>query len=93
MPNPLLAKVFQERPQTNTLGYYVGYLRYRRKDYRGAPQTFSAETSADPNVLELTSSTAAWPLESSGCRNKRHKPWKRRDECGQSLPLRDRLIA
>lgn len=51
---PLLTQVFEQRPQTDSLGYYVGFMRYRKKDYQGALRAFAAGTSADPNIQQLT---------------------------------------
>ncbi|MFQ5830146.1 MAG: tetratricopeptide repeat protein, partial [Candidatus Methylomirabilia bacterium] len=51
---PLLAEVFKERPRTDAVGYYVGFMRYRRKDYQGALRAFQAGTSTDPNIQQLT---------------------------------------
>lgn len=51
---PLLAEVFQAEPRTDSVGYYVGFMRYRRKDYQGALRAFSAGTSSDPNIRQLT---------------------------------------
>jgi Flp pilus assembly protein TadD len=31
-----LTNVLNERPQTEGVGYYVGLIRYRKKDYQGA---------------------------------------------------------
>jgi tetratricopeptide (TPR) repeat protein len=51
---PLLAQVFNQRPRTDGLGYYVGFMRYRKKDYQGALRAFAAGTSSDPNIQQLT---------------------------------------
>ncbi len=51
---PLLEQVFAVRPKLDSLGYYVGFMRYRKKDYQGALRAFSAGTSADPNIQQLT---------------------------------------
>lgn len=51
---PLLTQVFKERPQFENLGYYVGFMRYRRKDYAGAVEAFAAGASTDPNIQQLT---------------------------------------
>src|SRR5678815_5187047 len=42
-----------ERPQTEGVGYYVGLIRYRKKDYQGALKAFRAETSQNPNIQQL----------------------------------------
>jgi tetratricopeptide (TPR) repeat protein len=48
-----LTPVFSERPQTEGIGYYVGLIRYRKKDYQGALKAFRAETSKNPNIQQL----------------------------------------
>jgi tetratricopeptide (TPR) repeat protein len=50
---PLLAQIFNERPKTEGVGYYVGLMRYRKKDYQGALRAFRAETSTNPNIQQL----------------------------------------
>jgi tetratricopeptide (TPR) repeat protein len=51
---PLLTEVFKAQPKKEDVGYYVGFMRYRNKDYQGALAAFRAGTSADPNILQLT---------------------------------------
>jgi len=51
---PLLTQVFEQQPRTDSLGYYVGFMRYRRKDYEGALRAFTAGTSSDPDIQQLT---------------------------------------
>ncbi|MFQ5899139.1 MAG: tetratricopeptide repeat protein [Candidatus Methylomirabilia bacterium] len=51
---PLLTQIFNERPQTDSAGYYVGFMRYRRKEYQGALRAFQVGTSTDPNIQQLT---------------------------------------
>lgn len=48
-----LTPVFNERPKTEGIGYYVGLIRYRKKDYQGALKAFRAETSKNPNIQQL----------------------------------------
>src|SRR5439155_22519559 len=36
------------------LGYYVGFLRYRTKDYRGPLAAFRGRRPADPELQQLT---------------------------------------
>ena len=45
--------MLNERPQTEGIGYYVGLIRYRKKDYQGALKAFRAETSKNPNIQQL----------------------------------------
>ncbi len=51
---PLLTQVFNQQPQIDSLGYYLGFMRYRKKDYQGALRAFAASTSTDPNIQQLT---------------------------------------
>ena len=48
-----LTQVLNDRPQTEGVGYYVGLIRYRKKDYQGALKAFRAETSKNPNIQQL----------------------------------------
>ena len=48
-----LTQVLNERPQTEGIGYYVGLIRYRKKDYQGALKAFRIETSKNPNIQQL----------------------------------------
>ncbi len=51
---PILTKCFEERPKTDGLGYYIGFMRYRKKDYSGALDAFKVETSPNPAIQQLT---------------------------------------
>jgi len=51
---PLLTQCFRERPKTDGLGYYVGFMRYRKKNYAGALEAFKAESSQNPEIQQLT---------------------------------------
>jgi tetratricopeptide (TPR) repeat protein len=51
---PLLTECFKERPNTEGLGYYVGFMRYRKKNYAGAVEAFRGETSKNPAIQQLT---------------------------------------
>lgn len=51
---PILTQCFKERPKTDGLGYYVGFMRYRKKNYAGALEAFKAETSQNPALVQLT---------------------------------------
>ena len=51
---PLLEQVFRGEPTLDGLGYYVGFMRYRSKEYRGALAAFRAGRSADPELQQLT---------------------------------------
>jgi tetratricopeptide (TPR) repeat protein len=51
---PLLEQVFDTNRELDGLGYYVGFLRYRKKDYRGALNAFRAGRAGDPEIQQLT---------------------------------------
>lgn len=51
---PLLEGAFRADPTFDGLGYYVGFLRYRNKDYRGAVEAFRVGRSSDPEIQQLT---------------------------------------
>lgn len=51
---PLLTEVFNEQPKTDGVGYYVGFMRYRDKDYDGALKAFQTGTSSDPTIQQLS---------------------------------------
>ncbi len=51
---PLLNQVFTREPRLDSLGYYVGFMRYRKKDYQGALRAFAAGASSDPDIQQLT---------------------------------------
>src|SRR2546425_1142252 len=50
---PLLTTVFERDPQIDGIGYYVGFLRYRRRDYQGAVRAFDAGRGTDPGLQQL----------------------------------------
>jgi tetratricopeptide (TPR) repeat protein len=50
----LLEEVFKERPRLENLGYYVGFMRHRKGDDKGALEAFQAGTSTDPTMQQLT---------------------------------------
>jgi tetratricopeptide (TPR) repeat protein len=51
---PLLEEVFRIDPSLDGLGYYVGFMRYRAKDYQGALRAFRATRTTDPEIAQLT---------------------------------------
>jgi tetratricopeptide (TPR) repeat protein len=51
---PLLEDVFRIDPNLDGLGYYVGFMRYRAKDYQGALRAFRATRTTDPEIAQLT---------------------------------------
>ena len=50
---PLLENVFQQKPDWENLGYYVGFIRYRQKSYPEAITAFKALQTVDPNIRQL----------------------------------------
>ena len=50
---PLLEEVFRVDPERDNLGFYVGFLRYRQKDYDGAAEALSLNRSSDPDARQL----------------------------------------
>jgi tetratricopeptide (TPR) repeat protein len=51
---PILNEVFARQPKRENLGYYLGFMRYRHKNYQGAIQAFSQGESKDPDIQQLT---------------------------------------
>jgi len=51
---PLLTAVFAKQPRLESLGYYVGFMRYRGKDYQGALQAFTTGASTDQTIQQLS---------------------------------------
>jgi Tfp pilus assembly protein PilF len=51
---PLLEEAFRAQPALDGLGYYVGFMRYRNKDYQGAVNAFRASRARDPEIQQLT---------------------------------------
>lgn len=50
---PLLEEVFQQEPHWADLGFYVGVLRYRQKNYDGAGAALAANRSSTPDLQQL----------------------------------------
>ena len=50
---PLLEEVFRQQQSRDNLGYYVGFLRYRKQDHAGAAAAFVANQSTDPTIRQL----------------------------------------
>lgn len=50
---PLLEEAFRRQPDLEHLGYYVGFLRYRQKNYDGAAEAFGATRSGDADIRQL----------------------------------------
>jgi tetratricopeptide (TPR) repeat protein len=51
---PLLEEAFRSQPTLDGLGYYVGFLRYRKKDYRGALDAFRTGRTTSQDLQQLT---------------------------------------
>jgi tetratricopeptide (TPR) repeat protein len=51
---PLLEEAFKAQPTLDGIGYYVGFLRYRKKDYRGALDAFNAGRTSSADLQQLT---------------------------------------
>src|SRR5206468_8533230 len=52
--DPLFQRVYKADPTIEGLGYYVGFIRYRKKDYRGALEAFRRGRTTDPQLQQLT---------------------------------------
>src|SRR6185295_9973686 len=50
---PLLEEAFRRQPDLEHLGYYVGFIRYRHKDYQRAAEAFDAVRSSDADIRQL----------------------------------------
>ncbi len=51
---PLLQQVSQVEPDRPNLGYYLGFIEYRRQNYRRAIEFFRANVPSDDNFAQLT---------------------------------------
>jgi Tfp pilus assembly protein PilF len=67
---PLLAQLFDEQPQMENVGYYLGYIRYHKKDYQGALRALTTGTSRDPTIQQLTRFYTSLTLVSLGLPDK-----------------------
>ena len=54
LAEPLFERVYKIYPTIDGLGYYVGFIRYRKKDYRGALEAFRRGRTSDPQLQQLT---------------------------------------
>jgi tetratricopeptide (TPR) repeat protein len=63
---PLLEDVFRVEPDLDGLGYYVGFLRYRERDHRGALRAFRASRTSDAEIQQLTRVYAGLALAAVG---------------------------
>jgi Tfp pilus assembly protein PilF len=51
---PILEEVFARQPDLDSLGYYVGFLRYRQSRFQDALAAFRAGRTTDPAIADLT---------------------------------------
>jgi len=51
---PLVEDAFKRQPTLDGAGYYAGFLRYRRKDYRGALEAFRTGRTGSAELQQLT---------------------------------------
>jgi len=51
---PVLEAVFAREPELDSLGYYVGSLRYRKGRYQDALAALRAGRTSDPAIADLT---------------------------------------
>jgi tetratricopeptide (TPR) repeat protein len=51
---PILESVFAREPKLDSLGYYVGFLRYRQARWQDALDAFRAGHTSDPAIADLT---------------------------------------
>ncbi len=50
---PLLDAVYEQDPNSENIGYYVGFLRYRDKQYAQAVKAFDQNQTPDPDIQQL----------------------------------------
>lgn len=53
LAEPLLNQVYQVDPARPNLGYYLGFMEYRKKNYRVAIEYFRANVPSDENFQQL----------------------------------------
>jgi len=63
---PLLERVFRADRTLDGVGYYVGFLRYRSRDYRGALAAFRGGRVSSPELQQLTRLYTGLALAASG---------------------------
>ena len=51
---PLLEEVFRRQPSRENLGYYVGFIRYRKQNHEAASAAFAANQSQDQTIRQLS---------------------------------------
>ncbi len=63
---PILEGLFARDPSTDSLGYYVGRLRYRHENWQAALRAFRANRTSDPNIAQVNAVYAAQALAALG---------------------------
>ena len=48
-----LVPVFEQNPNAENLGYYIGFLKYREKQYGKAVEAFEQNQTLDPDIQQL----------------------------------------
>ena len=51
--DPIISEVYSEQPSLDAVGFYEGFLRYRKKSYSDALTAFSKTQTTDPNIRQL----------------------------------------
>lgn len=51
--DPIISEVYTEQPSLDAVGFYEGFLRYRKKSYPEALAAFSKAQTTDPNIRQL----------------------------------------
>src|SRR4029450_3764842 len=63
---PFFERAYAQDPTLDSLGYYVGYLRYRKGQYQEALRAFRAARTSDPTIGDLTKLYAGLSLQQLG---------------------------
>jgi hypothetical protein len=61
-----LRQVFQSEPKRENLGYYLGFIEYRKKNYRQSLRYFEANVPSDSSFAQLTQFYSGLALSSLG---------------------------
>src|SRR5262249_1769080 len=63
---PLREEAYKAQPTLDGIGYYVGFLRYQKKDYRGAFDAFNAGRTSSLDLRQLTKFSSGLALGALG---------------------------
>lgn len=74
---PLLSEVYRVQPNLDSLGFYIGYLRYRQKDYDGALTAFIGNQTEDFDGNNLLVFIEGWSWAFLDYRSKPFKSSKK----------------